>query len=973
MSGRGYQSGRSGGRGGRGDFNGRGGRGGRGDNQGRGGRGDYGGRGGRDGGRGRGGRDSGGRSGGRGGGGGRNSHIASNPKSAQSNLIPVAMSPNFMFAIYGIKATDKNGEEIQSSGGRRRRNEMWTKGFHHMMTKMGRTEKQIKEIERTIFFDGSACYSARPIAGLRSADLPVAIWGGDETTTSGAGELGDCLEVVSVEPYAAPIELQRSMPAPPEGSAAVEHRCGTCPARAFVNAAAMLQHCREQGCTPFYRKPGLPPPAQPEVFVGYINRAINRAMNERMARWGREYIDPKSFTDPVDNQGRSYGVKLFRAYSCDFGLFRPRPNSKQLEVCLTVDLRAKVMRTKSLLHALIEQVRRGRFEDPIKMRWSNQDKLQAKKKWQSEVVIATYDKRCYTVKDLDFDHSASTLMIEGKGMSHADYFQNKKGIALEYPDAVPMITVIGRSGNDIHLPPELVCGNELDPQIKMKLPLFASFKPEQRTEAMKVIKNFLIPGAQTTREQGGGLLPAIGLRVRDETVSVPVEMIPLPLIMVAGVPLPSSESVKKFWAEPASRANFKVQPGQAVELNVVLIYHRSLKHFTDEVFGRICKTVNTFGSKFRFKEGSFDRIEAGDMKDHWNAVSSYLTTTKVKPNTFFLDFLKPPARQAHDQAYPIVKQILGEAGHLSQFVNFNTLHHGEVHSDERKFKRSTVILGGVSRQILSKCGVRVWWVDIPRSLPVPAVVIGIDVYHAPRRYDPIKDKKVAKASVAAVIVQLIRSHKYNDTVEIYAETEQREGGMELKLDTVLEGAVKTALGIFKVEPKSCIIWRDGVGTETIKESTEQEVGAVRRALKGNHIPGAGEAKAPVPLSYIVCQKRINTKFISDDGMQMMPAGSLIRTLQGYEYNTFYINGTAPPNSTSKPCRFIVSVRDPQLMACNLEQLTWSMCHDYNNWTGPVKLPAPVQNAHKLAELAGNTPQGGDTFNYKAYANKLFFL
>merc|ERR1711957_918053 len=75
-------------------------------------------------------------------------------------------------------------------------------------------------------------------------------------------------------------------------------------------------------------------------------------------------------------------------------------------------------------------------------------------------------------------------------------------------------------------------------------------------------------------------------------------------------------------------------------------------------------------------------------------------------------------------------------------------------------------------------------------------------------------------------------------------------------------------------------------------------------------------------------------------------------LQGYEYNTFYINGTAPPNSTSKPCRFIVSVRDPQLMACNLEQLTWSMCHDYNNWTGPVKLPAPVQMRTNWQSLLG---------------------
>lgn len=41
--------------------------------------------------------------------------------------------------------------------------------------------------------------------------------------------------------------------------------------------------------------------------------------------------------------------------------------------------------------------------------------------------------------------------------------------------------------------------------------------------------------------------------------------------------------------------------------------------------------------------------------------------------------------------------------------------------------------------------------------------------------------------------------------------------------------------------------------------------------------------------------------------------------------------------------------------------------------GPVKLPAPVQMAHKLAELAGGMDDCGGSIDHKKYAGKLYFL
>ena len=64
--------------------------------------------------------------------------------------------------------------------------------------------------------------------------------------------------------------------------------------------------------------------------------------------------------------------------------------------------------------------------------------------------------------------------------------------------------------------------------------------------------------------------------------------------------------------------------------------------------------------------------------------------------------------------------------------------------------------------------------------------VGVDVFHAPRKFDPKAGKRLAKESVAAVIVQIIRSHSPSDNslVEIYCETETRLAGKEMELGSV---------------------------------------------------------------------------------------------------------------------------------------------------------------------------------------------
>lgn len=165
-------------------------------------------------------------------------------------------------------------------------------------------------------------------------------------------------------------------------------------------------------------------------------------------------------------------------------------------------------------------------------------------------------------------------------------------------------------------------------------------------------------------------------------------------------------------------------------------------------------------------------------------------------DAFILDLSRPPRGQSSDPAYSVVKSYLGKGGFISQFVNFCTYNH----DDPRDQKKSDIILSGVARQILSKCGVRIWWVNIPKSVPLPAVFVGVDVFHAPRKFDPKQGKRTAKESVAAVIVSIVRDHEArpNSPIEMYCETEVRSAGQEMQLVRLFRNICNTMSSLFLI-------------------------------------------------------------------------------------------------------------------------------------------------------------------------------
>eukprot|EP00557_Chaetoceros_sp_GSL56_P002397 CAMPEP_0176489722 /NCGR_PEP_ID=MMETSP0200_2-20121128/7458_1 /TAXON_ID=947934 /ORGANISM="Chaetoceros sp., Strain GSL56" /LENGTH=1195 /DNA_ID=CAMNT_0017886919 /DNA_START=173 /DNA_END=3760 /DNA_ORIENTATION=- len=879
---------------------------------------------------------------------------------ANTNIIKATITNNFFFYQYGLDSTSANGSRIIST---RRRAHIFFSGIFDknigILAKTGMKEKEIEDFRRVTYFEGSFVFTARPIPTVDTFPFIITTDDVDTDIKLSPCDLGDVLTITSMKKYYAPKELTIDRLKSSENGIVVDLRCSGCTS-VFATKEAMISHCKQTGHAPHMDLDEEIFHASSELFLSYCNITLQHALIERMARWGREYIDPKHWTEPKDKFGRSLGVRVFRAFFCEFGIHKLDGQNNSLT--LTVDLRAKVIRTKSLLMSLCNG------KDPNHVAFDRRDISHYRKQYQGEVVICTYDRKCYPVVDIDFNNSPDSLMVEGCEMSHTEYFKKRKGLDLMYPNVAPMVAVLGRSNKIIFFPAELVCANDFDRSIKQQLPSIASFKPKERNEAIEEIRKYLIPGGQRTKGFGGGLLPSLGIILEEKRIKVPAEVLPLPLLSAAGITIPQEKS--QSWAPVISKANWSVDHDRAVKMNVVVIHHQSLNNHVIPVYNKIRDIVNNHNSFYRFPPKPFSLISTNGDEDHCRGVQDYFHQ-RLPKNVFVLDLVRPPRRQALDTAYYVVKYLLTKNGYLSQFVNFNTHDHSRL-DDQKAIRRSNSILHGVARQILSKCGARIWWVNIPKEIPVPAIFVGVDVFHSPLSYCATQGRKVAKASVAAIVVQVIRSHDERDNThtEIFSQTFKRERGKEMGLGKSIQETVSNALRILNVNPMSCFIWRDGVGNAAVKSVASEEITAVRSAL-GN----TNNSSSLAPLSYVVVQKRISTKFLTCNSDVNLPPGSFIDTIQGPEFHTFYINGSSPSYSTSKPARYIVAHMDPELAMTNksLAELSWSLCHDYSNWTGSIKLPSPVQYAHKLAELHGSMPNSAEDIGCEILAGKPHFL
>ncbi|CAB4055559.1 AUB [Lepeophtheirus salmonis] len=144
-----------------------------------------------------------------------------------------------------------------------------------------------------------------------------------------------------------------------------------------------------------------------------------------------------------------------------------------------------------------------------------------------------------------------------------------------------------------------------------------------------------------------------------------------------------------------------------------------------------------------------------------------------------------------------------------------------------------------------------------------------------------------------------------------------------------------------------------VGEGNIYQVKEDELKKVLNVFKN-----FTTAQDQIPLlTYIIVCKRISTKFFSIGKRQNdygnPPPGTIIDDVVTHpEKHDFYLICQSVRQGTVNPTSYNVIHNGSKWKPDHIQRLTYKLTHLYYNWAGTIKVPAPVQYAHKAAQLIG---------------------
>lgn len=264
----------------------------------------------------------------------------------------------------------------------------------------------------------------------------------------------------------------------------------------------------------------------------------------------------------------------------------------------------------------------------------------------------------------------------------------------------------------------------------------------------------------------------------------------------------------------------------------------------------------------------------------------------------------------------------------------------------------------ILRQINSKTGGDLYNLKFPdRMDKMRTMLIGIDVCHA-------GPQSVVGFS-ASTNEQM--SQYFSDYLVQKKGQEIVQDHMKQSICHAIQEFAKNHKGKF---PTNFVIFRDGVGDAQQEQVLQSEIPQFEAAINALYNKAAEKPE----LTVVVVNKRISQRFfVKDDKGQLVnpPSGCIIDTQlvthndQSSSKFDFFLTPSGANQGCVLPTHFYVPRNDSSLTRLELEQLTYALCHFYFNWAGPIKVPAPCQYAHKIAEFyvtigASKKPRGGNS-------------
>jgi aubergine-like protein len=167
-------------------------------------------------------------------------------------------------------------------------------------------------------------------------------------------------------------------------------------------------------------------------------------------------------------------------------------------------------------------------------------------------------------------------------------------------------------------------------------------------------------------------------------------------------------------------------------------------------------------------------------------------------------------------------------------------------------------------------------------------------------------------------------------------------------------------------PTHIFFYRDGVGEGQLRFVHEHEVQKLRQAISN--------ISPDIKFSFIVVTKKHHTQFYkpkNGNGFENPESGTVVDTVvTDPNAFDFYLISQCVRKGTVSPAMYNVIEDGARLSGEKYQLLTYKLTHMYYNWSGPIRVPAICQYAHKLAFLVG---QSLHREAHTGLSERLFFL
>ena len=107
---------------------------------------------------------------------------------------------------------------------------------------------------------------------------------------------------------------------------------------------------------------------------------------------------------------------------------------------------------------------------------------------------------------------------------------------------------------------------------------------------------------------------------------------------------------------------------------------------------------------------------------------------------------------------------------------------------------------------------------------------------------------------------------------------------------------------------------------------------------------------------VLCNKRVNQRFFQNENNRLsnpQPGTCIDSDVVNQNTYDFYMISQQAKQGVVSPTHYVVVYDEIREDPALIQSLTYKLCYTYYNVSGSIKVPSPVQYAHRLANLIGD--------------------